>query len=131
MKPIEPARLKPEQTVESIESRLGGAPTGDAARATKEKYQAQLVGTWTADLGDGYTEERTYNSDGTFSAKLTGPAPATASGKFAVLQLVGTKGLKLRLGDEPAAKTVTVNFEGDELEHPSLRPGVTGTFRKK
>jgi 3-isopropylmalate/(R)-2-methylmalate dehydratase large subunit len=33
MKPIEPARLKPEQTVESIESRLGAAPSGDPAAA--------------------------------------------------------------------------------------------------
>jgi hypothetical protein len=109
----------------------GGAPTGDAAQALKQKYQAQLVGTWAAALGDGFTEERTYNPDGTYSAKLTGPAPATASGKYAVLQLVGSKGLKVRFGDGPAGRTLTVNFEGDELEHLSLRPGVTGTFRKK
>ena len=109
----------------------GGTPSGDAAVALKQKHQSRLIGTWAADLGDGYIEDRTYNPDGTYSAKLTGPTPATASGKYTVLQLVGTKGLKLRIGDDPGARTITVNFEGDELEHPSLRPGVTGTFRKK
>jgi hypothetical protein len=109
----------------------GGAPTPAAAQALKAKYEALLVGTWVADLGDGWTEELTYNPDGTYSTKLTGPAPANAAGKYAVLQLVGTKGLKLRLGEGPGARTVTASFEGDELEHPSLRPGTTGTFRKK
>jgi hypothetical protein len=110
---------------------LGGAPAAGEATALKEKFAALLVGTWQADLGDGFAEELTYNPDGTYSAKLTGPMPATATGKYAVLQSVGTRGLKVRLGEEPGARTVTLSFEGDELEHPSLRPGVTGTFRKK
>ena len=111
---------------------LGGdAPSPAAAQALKAKYEALLVGTWVADLGDGWTEELTYNRDGTYSTKLTGPSPANESGKYAVLQLVGTKGLKVRLGEGPGARTVTASFEGDELEQLSLRSGVTGTFRKK
>lgn len=111
---------------------LGAAPPSPAeAQALKKKFEALLLGTWVADLGDGFREERTYNPDGTYTAKLTGPAPATASGKYAIVQSVGTRGLKLRLGDDPGAKTITISFEGGELEHPSLRPGMTGTFRKK
>lgn len=110
---------------------VGGAPAPAAAQAIKEKYQALLIGTWTADLGDGYREERTYTADGAYSAQLTGSMPATASGKYGVLQAVGTRALKVRLGDGPDARTVAVSFDGDLLEHPSLRRGVTGTFRKK
>jgi hypothetical protein len=108
-----------------------GGPSPAEAQVLKKKYEALLLGTWVADLGDGFSEERTYNPDGTYAAKLTGPTPATASGKYAIVQSVGTRALKLRLGDDPGAKTITVSFQGDELEHPSLRPGVTGTFRKK
>ena len=127
-----PKPSKPLVSADQIGRLLGGrAPTEAEAKLLKGQHEPKLVGTWTADLGDGYTEERTYNPDGTYSAKLIGPTPATASGKYAVVQSVGTKGLKLRLGDDPGAKTITVSFEGDELEHPSLRPGVTGTFRKK
>lgn len=107
------------------------APLPAEAQALKEKYQALLVGTWAADLGDGFREELTYNADGTFTAKLTGPTPATAAGKYAVVQSIGTKGLKVRHGDGPTAKTVVVSFDNNEMEHPSLRPGVTGTYRKK
>jgi hypothetical protein len=109
----------------------GGAPNKDEAAALKKKYEALLVGTWVADLGDGAAEELTYNADGTYSANLTGPEPATAAGKYTVLQAVGKKGLKLRLGEDPGARTVTATFVGDELEHPTLRPGITATFRKK
>ncbi|MBN9121303.1 MAG: hypothetical protein J0I06_19485 [Planctomycetes bacterium] len=130
--PKPPKAGKGGASLDPLGGLLGGsAPTGDAALALMQKYQAQLVGAWRADLGDGYTEERTYNADGTYSAKLAGPVPAAASGKYAVVQAVGTKALKLRLGDDPGARTITVGFDGDELEHPSLRPGVTGTFRKK
>jgi hypothetical protein len=109
----------------------GGTPNKDEAAALKKKYEALLVGTWVADLGDGAAEELTYNADGTYSANLTGPEPATSVGKYTVLQAVGKKGLKLRLGEEPGARTVTATFAGEELEHPTLRPGVTATFRKK
>src|SRR5262249_44478877 len=74
---------------------VGGTPTSDEAELLRGLHEKRLVGTWKADLGDGYTEERTYNPNGTYSAVLTGPSPTTASGKYAVLQLVGTKGLKL------------------------------------
>lgn len=109
----------------------GGTPNKDEAAALKKKYEALLVGTWVADLGDGAAEELTYNADGTYSANRTGPEPATAAGKYTVLQTVGKKGLKLRLGEDPGARTLTVTFAGDELEHPTLRPGITATFRKK
>ena len=108
----------------------GSAPTPAAAAALKEKFQQTLVGTWVADLGDGYRQELTYTADGTYSAQLTGPAPASASGKYTVLQAIGTRALKLKLG-EADGRTITVTFDGDTIEHPSLRPGVTGTFRKK
>lgn len=108
-----------------------GGPTAAEAEGLKQKYAALLIGTWHADLGDGFAEERTYTADGTYTAKLTGPAPAAESGKYAVIASVGTKGLKVRFGEEPGARAVTLSFAGAELEHPSLRPGVTGTFRKK
>jgi hypothetical protein len=109
----------------------GGAPSRDEAAALKKKYEALLVGAWVADLGDGAAQELTYNADGTYSATLTGPEPATAAGKYTVLRAVGRKGLRLRLGEEPEARTVTATFAGEELEHPTLRPGVTAAFRKK
>ena len=109
----------------------GGTPSKDEAAALKKKYEELLVGAWVADLGDGAAQELTYNADGTYSANLTGPEPATAAGKYTALQAVGKKGLKLRLGEDPGARTVTATFVGDELEHPTLRPGITATFRKK
>lgn len=108
---------------------VGSAPAPVAAQALKEKYQALLVGTWTAELGDGYRQELTYNADGTYSSLLSGPMPTTASGGYVVSQAIGTKAVKLTLND--GARTITVSFDGDAIEHPSLRPGLTGTFRKK
>jgi len=95
-----------------------------------EKYKAALVGRWRADLGNGHAEEVTYTADGIFAGNASGPVPATATGKYTVLQLVGTKGLRIRIeGSNP--RTVTVNFLGDEIEHPSFQKGITSTFRKQ
>jgi hypothetical protein len=111
---------------------LGGSiPNTDEAKQLLQKYTSALVGTWTADLGGGVTEEWTYSPSATFTAKLFGTAPQTASGKYSVQQLVGTTGLRVRLDDGVKPRSVTVTFEGQELEHPSLQQGVTGTFRKK
>ena len=114
---------------------LGGGGPRNPAEAAKmrAKYTAALVGTWTADLGDGAAEELTYAADGTFIATRTGPDAATAEGKYAVKGLVGTKGLKLQLTTDAGTRTATATavFEDDELQHPSLQPGITATFRKK
>lgn len=110
---------------------LGGgpAPPAEAPKLLK-KHTAALVGTWTADLGGGAREQLVYGADGTFRATRTGPGAATASGKYTVKGLVGTKGLKLQLDGAEGARTVTAVFDGDELEHPSLEKGVAATFRK-
>jgi hypothetical protein len=110
---------------------LGTANDPTEAKAFIEKYKAELVGTWTADLGNGTTEELTYTADGTYAAKLTGAAAATASGKYTVQQRAGSKGLKIVLDDGATQRTIIVNFDGNELEHPTLQKGVTGTFHKK
>jgi hypothetical protein len=111
---------------------LGTKPATDAEiQARLQKFKTALVGTWTADLGAGANEELTYTAEGTFTAKQTGPDPATASGKYTVQQVVGTKGLRLLLDDGTSQRTIIVNFEGEELEHPTLQKGLTGAFRKK
>jgi len=109
----------------------GSAPKSKAAKELTEKYTAALVGTWSADLGNGVTEELTYTADGTYTATLKGPMPAGAGGKYVVLEVIGTQVLKIELhgGDKP--RTVKVVFADDELLHPSLQPGITGVFRKK
>jgi hypothetical protein len=108
-----------------------GSATPAELQAQLQKFKTVLVGTWTADLGGGAAEERTYTAEGTYTAKLTGPDPAVASGKYTAQQLVGTKGLRLQLDDGTGPHAIVVNFDGDELEHPTLQKGVTGTFRKK
>lgn len=109
-----------------------GVPTSVAqVQALTQKYTTALLGSWIADLGDGTTEELTYKADGTFSAKQTGPSAQAVAGKYAVKSVVGTKVLKIELNTDTGPRTITVTFEGKELEHPSLQPGVTATFRKK
>ncbi len=112
---------------------LGGGPalTPAQAQAQMQKFKTALVGTWVADLGGGVTEELTYTATGTFTTKLTGPAPATLTAKYTIKELVGTKGVKIQLDTGGGTRTVTATFEDDELQHPTLQPGVTGTFRKK
>ena len=112
---------------------LVGSPaqTPEQIQAQVEKFRARLVGTWVADLGNGVTEELTYTAAGTFTSKLTGPAPAMLSAKYTMKDLVGTKGVKIQLDTGGGTRTVVALFDGDELEHPSLQDGVTGTFRKK
>ena len=107
------------------------AQTPEQIQAQVEKFRARLVGTWVADLGNGVTEELTYTAAGTFTSKLTGPAPAMLSAKYTMKDLVGTKGVKIQLDTGGGTRTVVALFDGDELEHPSLQDGVTGTFRKK
>ena len=111
----------------------GGPAAPDREPELKRKYTAALVGVWTADLGNGVTEELTYKADGTFTAKRTGAAPATTSGRYTITSLVGTKGLRIQQDSAAGAvgRTVTAVFEGNELQHPSLEPGVTAVFRKK
>ena len=112
---------------------LGGDPALTPAEIQKrtDKFKTALVGTWTADLGGGVTEELTYTATGTFTTKLTGPAPATLTAKYTIKELVGTKGVKIQLDTGGGTRTVVALLDGDELEHPSLQEGVTGTFRKK
>lgn len=74
----------------------GGPAAPDREPELKRKYTAALVGVWTADLGNGVTEELTYKADGTFTAKRTGAAPATTSGRYTITSLVGTKGLRIQ-----------------------------------
>lgn len=110
---------------------LGGGPAAPAeAPKLLKKYTAALVGTWTADLGGGASEQLVYGADGTFRAARTGPGAATASGTYSVKGLVGTKGLKLQLDGPEGARTAIAVFDADELEHPSLEKGVVATFRK-
>lgn len=109
----------------------GGRPLPPAEKdALVRKYKSALVGTWTANLGNGVSEELVY-TDSTYSAKLSGPMPALASGKYTVAGLVGTKSLKLRLDTATGPRNITVTFEDGELQHPTLQQGVTGTFHKK
>ena len=117
----------------AVDGLLSGSGPQNAAEGQKlrQKYTAALVGAWAADLGDGVTEQLTYAADGTFTASRAGAAPTTASGRYAVKALVGTKGLKLELTTSDRTRTVTVTFEDNELQHPSIQPGVTATFRKK
>lgn len=112
---------------------LGGDPALTPAEIQKrtDKFKTMLVGTWVADLGGGVTEELTYTANGTFTTKLTGPAPATLTAKYTIKELVGTKGVKIQLDTGGGTRTVVALLDGDELEHPSLQEGVTGTFRKK
>jgi hypothetical protein len=107
-------------------------PSGSLAeQSLLQTFKTALVGTWVADLGNGVTEERSYTAAGTFTAKLTGPTPASATGKYTVLGLVGTKGLKIQLDAGGPPQTIRVTFDDNELQHPTLQPGVTGAFRKK
>ena len=54
-------------------------------------------------------------------------------GGYTVQGLVGAvkglEGSQLDAGNGP--RTITATFDDDELQHPTLQPGVTGTFRKK
>ncbi len=110
----------------------GGEPVPFAqAQALTQKYKTALVGAWAANLGDGVTEELTYNTDGTFTARRAGPASASATGKYVVKNLVGTKGLRIQQDTAAGAREITVVFEDEELQHPSLQQGVTAVFRKK
>ncbi len=111
----------------------GGAQNQKEADALTQKYTAALVGSWSADLGKGVTEELTYTADGTFAAARSGGnAEASAvAGKWTVKGLTGTKGLKLQLDTVAGPRTITAVFEDGELQHPSQQPGVTATFRKK
>jgi uncharacterized Zn finger protein (UPF0148 family) len=113
---------------------VGGAgpiPGTPEAQKLTQALTTALVATWTADLGDGVTEELTYTAAGTYTQKLTGPTPTTVSGKYIVKELVGSKGLKIQIDTAAGSRTVRVTFEDDELQHPTLQPGVTGSFRKK
>jgi uncharacterized Zn finger protein (UPF0148 family) len=109
----------------------GPIPGSPEAQALTQALTTALVGTWTADLGDGVTEELTYTAAGTYTQKRAGPTPNTVSGKYVVKELVGSKGLKVQLDTPDGPRTVRVTFESDELQHPTLQPGVTGAFRKK
>jgi uncharacterized Zn finger protein (UPF0148 family) len=123
-----PPAGKPPAGPDPIGGLFGGGP---AHPALFQRYKLLLVGTWVADLGGGVTEELTYATDGTFTATLSGATAMTVTGKYVATEAVGKKGLKLQLDTAAGARTVTVTFEGDEMEHPSLQPGVTASFRRK
>ncbi|MFM8273780.1 MAG: hypothetical protein ACKODX_15825 [Gemmata sp.] len=118
--------------VNTLDGLLGGQPLRpQEAQALTQKYRAALIGTWVADLGNGVTEELTYKADGTFAAARAGGTPNPSSGNYTVGPLIGKKALRLHLTGAAGVRTITVVFEGNELLHPSLEPGVTGTFNKK
>jgi uncharacterized Zn finger protein (UPF0148 family) len=109
----------------------GGFITEQEQQKLKAKYTAALVGTWKADLGNGVAEELTYTAGGTYTATRTGSAPASESGKYVVTAVAGSKTLRLDLTTAAGTRKIVVVFDDDEIEHPSLQPGVVGTFRKK
>jgi hypothetical protein len=109
----------------------GGPIPPDERDRLLQKHKSALVGTWTADLGGGVTEELAYTADGAFTAKRAGTDPAMATGKYMVKDLLGTKTVKIQLDTADGARTVTAVLEGDELHHPTLQKGVVGVFRKK
>lgn len=114
-------------------SLLGQA--GDVKPAEQEKllprWKTALVGIWMADLGQGQTEELTYTADGTFTRTRNGPQPVVIRGQYTVKSVVGPRGVRIHWKTDQGTQRFVVNFEGDELLHPSSLPGVVGTFRKK
>lgn len=129
--PKGPKGKQPTGKAPELPNPLGGFEGAAATPAQIAKFKTDLVGTWAADLGNGATEELTYTASGTFTSKLTGPMPAMASGKYMVTGAVTTKVFKVQLDTSAGPRTITVTIEDNELLHPSLQPGVTGTFRKK
>ncbi len=95
------------------------------------RRKAALVGTWTADLGLGQTEELTYMADGTFTRTRTGSQPVAIRGRYTVKSVAGTRGVRMQWETDQGMQSFIVTFEGNELLHPSSLPGVVGTFRKK
>lgn len=103
---------------------FGGAPTGEAAKKMTDALTTKLAGAWQS---AAYKVE--YKADGTYTETVGTGEPKT--GKWEVVGLVGTKGLKLnRTG---GGKTpVNVVFEGEELVHDTAaNNGSTFAILKK
>lgn len=109
---------------------LGVAVEPVKAKELTAKYTTELIGSWSADLGNGETEEVIYTADGGYAVARTGSGAVAAAGTYTVQELVGTRGLRLRIDRASGVHAITVTFEDDELQHPSLQPGVTVSFRK-
>jgi uncharacterized Zn finger protein (UPF0148 family) len=109
---------------------FGSAPTPAQGKQIVAKYGAALVGSWVCET-DGAKDEVAYLADGTFVASRTGTGAAKASGKYTVVGPAGSTGLKLKLETDSGPRTITVTFDGDALEHPTLEKGVTATFKRK
>ncbi len=109
---------------------FGSAPTPAQGKQIVAKFGAALVGSWVCEA-DGAKDEVAYLGDGTFVATRTGAGAAKASGKYAVVGPAGATGLKVKLETDAGTRTITVSFDGDTLEHPTLEKGVTATFRRK
>lgn len=109
---------------------FGSAPTSAQAKQIVGKYGAALVGSWACET-DGAKDEVAYLADGTFVASRTGTGAAKASGKYTIVGPAGATGLKLKLETDTGTRTITVSFDGDTLEHPTLEKGVTATFQRK
>jgi uncharacterized Zn finger protein (UPF0148 family) len=109
---------------------LGGSPAAGSAEGKQltDSLSKKLIGTWEGTGGDGTKHTVTYQP-GTYKHETVGKGKGSLSeGTYQVSGLIGTKGLKLRRGGDPAVKVV---FEGDELLHDTDTPGETVVLRKK
>jgi hypothetical protein len=99
-----------------------------------QKFSAQLVGTWKADLGDGVTAQLIYTADGKVTETVTtSQGTKTTTGTWTASGVANRKTLLVTLtwsGVAGANKPVQLVFEDDELQHPVLGPGAIGIFRK-
>jgi uncharacterized Zn finger protein (UPF0148 family) len=102
------------------------------AKQLLQKYQAQLMGTWKADLGGGVTAQLVYAPDHTVIETVTGPAGTRkTTGKWNITGLVNRRSVTIELMPETgAARTEKLVFEDDELLQPVPSQSVTGVFRK-
>jgi len=118
---------------------LGGLLGGPALSPAEtdmltKKYQAQIVGTWKADLGGGTTVELVYGADGKVAQTVNSPNGGQGmSSQWSATGLVGRKGLVVVwTGNSGKTRPEPVVFEDDEMQHPVMgQPGVIGVFRKK
>jgi Zn-finger nucleic acid-binding protein len=126
---------------------LGGAPKDGGflnnspltpAETTKliEQYKAQLVGTWKADLGDGFTAQLVFTADGKVSETITNKAGTkNKTGTWLATGEVAHKGMFVTFGGQLIkSKPVKLTFEEDDLQYPvfdsTLGQDVVGIFHK-
>jgi len=104
---------------------FGGAMTPAESAKIQAALTNKLLGTWEGTDPDGGKHTVTYQA-AAFTHEVTGGKSKPSNGTWRVVALVGTKGLKLNLGNENAK----VVFEDDELIH-DIGGGQTVVLRKK